>query len=52
MFCLGIFKTCRRTYKNWKYQKEMTYMRNKNLTFTKAQKLMDFQDYTFIHIKK
>ncbi len=51
MYCMGLFRVCRKNYKQWKYQREMTYMRNKNLTFTKSQKIMDFQEYTIIHIK-
>ncbi len=51
MYCLGLFKTCRKTYKNWKYQRDMRFMRHKNLTFTKAQAIMDFQDYTIVNLK-
>lgn len=52
MYLFGIIRTCKRSYRNWKYQRDMAYIRNKNLTFTKTQKIMDFQDYTFVNIKK
>lgn len=50
MYCLGITRLCVKTYKNWKYQREMRAMIHKNLTFQNAQELMEFQDYTIVNI--
>ena len=51
MFLLGIYKTCRKTYKRWKYESDMKRNYNRYKTYQKPRYFHrhEPEDYIFVN---
>ena len=51
MYLTNIFKLCNKTYRKWKYERDMKYQYNRYKTWVKPRNFYRYkvEDYIFVH---